>query len=70
MKYDKQYRCPNCGGSDLMPESFMPVHFTGKLAPLSEGYCTVNCARAALNGVIALNAMSGGKILASLERVK
>jgi hypothetical protein len=53
------YRCPNCGGSDLMPESFAPVHFTGKLAPLSEGYCSVTCARLALR-----------KLYASLERVK
>lgn len=64
------YSCPNCGGSGLMPENFAPVHFTGKLSQLSEGYCTVNCARLALNGLIALNSMSGGKILASLERVK
>ena len=70
MKYNKQYRCPNCGSSCLMPENFAPVHFSGRLAPLSEGYCSVNCARLALNGVIALNAMSGGKLAASLERVK
>ena len=70
MKYDKQYRCPNCGSSDLMPANFAPVHFSGRLAPLSEGYCTTSCARAALNGLISLNAMSGGKLLASLERVK
>lgn len=71
MKYNKHFRCPNCGASsNVMPEQFAPVHFTGRLAPLSEGYCTVNCARLALNGLIALNAMSGGKIAASLERVK
>lgn len=70
MKYDKQYRCPNCGSSCLMPSNFAPVHFSGRLSQLSEGYCTVNCARLALNGLIALNSMSGGKILASLERVK
>ena len=70
MKYNIRFRCPNCGGSCLMPENFAPVHFTGKLAPLSKGYCTATCARAALNGLIALNAMSGGKLAASLERVK
>ena len=64
------YRCPNCGSSCLMPANFAPVHFSGRLAPLSEGYCSVNCARLALNGLIALNAMSGGKLAASLERVK
>lgn len=65
------YSCPNCGASsNVMPENFTPVHFTGRLSQLSEGYCTVNCARLALNGLIALNAMSGGKLAASLERVK
>jgi hypothetical protein len=55
------YRCPGCGSPGLVREDFKPVHFTGRLAPLSEGYCTVNCARAALNSLIALNAISGGK---------
>lgn len=64
----KEYRCPNCGDSCLMPADFRPVHFTGKLARLSEGYCTTACARNALNGLIALNAMSGGKLLASVTR--
>ena len=64
------YRCPNCGAACLMPSNFTPVHFSGRLSQLSEGYCTTSCARAALNGLIALNAMSGGKLAASLERVK
>lgn len=58
------FRCPNCGSPGLVPADFRPVHFTGKLSALSEGYCTVNCARNALNGLIALNAMSGGKLVA------
>jgi hypothetical protein len=60
------YRCPGCGSPGLVPADFKPVHFSGRLAQLSEGYCTVSCARAALNGLVALNAMSGGKLLASL----
>lgn len=61
-----KYTCPNCGTNGLVSEDFRPFNFTGRLAALSEGYCTSNCARVALNGLIALNAMSGGKLLASL----
>jgi endogenous inhibitor of DNA gyrase (YacG/DUF329 family) len=61
-----KYTCPNCGASGLVSADFKPFHFTGRLAALSEGYCSSNCARVALNGLIALNSMSGGKLLASL----
>ncbi len=71
MEYNKHFRCPNCGASsNVMPDNFKPVHFSGRLSPMSEGYCSIECARSALNGLIALNAMSGGKILASLERIR
>jgi hypothetical protein len=64
------YRCPNCGEAYLMPSNFAPVHFSGRLSQLSEGYCTVKCARLALNGLIVLNARTGGKLAACLECVK
>lgn len=62
-----KFRCPYCGSPGLVSKDFKPVHFTGKLSALSEGYCTVNCARNALNGLIALNAMSGGKLAAKFN---
>jgi hypothetical protein len=60
------YRCPNCGSAAAVSADFKPIHFTGRLARLSEGYCTINCAKAALIGLQTLNAMSGGKLAASL----
>lgn len=62
-----RFNCPGCGRDEIVPADFRPVHFTGRLAPLSEGYCTTECARNALNGLIALNAMSGGKLFASVK---
>jgi hypothetical protein len=46
------FKCYGCGASCLMPADFKPVHFTGRLAHLSRGYCTVNCARVELNRLI------------------
>lgn len=46
------FRCYGCGASCLMPAGFTPVHFTGRLAHLSRGYCTVSCARMELNRLI------------------
>jgi len=47
-----QFKCYGCGASCLMPDTFTPVHFTGRLAHLSQGYCTVSCARVELNRLI------------------
>lgn len=46
------FKCYGCGSSCLMPADFKPVHFTGRLAHLSRGYCTVSCARVELNRLI------------------
>ena len=46
------FRCDGCGASCLMPADFSPVHFSGSLAHLSRGYCTVNCARVELNRLL------------------
>jgi hypothetical protein len=46
------FKCYGCGASCLMPAGFTPVHFTGRLAHLSRGYCTVSCARVELNRLI------------------
>jgi hypothetical protein len=46
------FRCNSCGASCLMPDSFTPVHFSGSLAHLSRGYCTVSCARVELNRLL------------------
>lgn len=46
------FKCYGCGSSCLMPAGFTPVHFTGRLAHLSRGYCTVSCARVELNRLI------------------
>jgi hypothetical protein len=46
------FRCDGCGASCLMPDTFRPVHFSGSLAHLSRGYCTVSCARVELNRLI------------------
>ena len=46
------FRCNGCGASCLMPDNFSPVHFSGSLAHLSRGYCTVSCARVELNRLI------------------
>jgi len=35
-----------------MPDNFRPVHFTGSLAHLSRGYCTISCARVELNRLL------------------
>ena len=48
----KPFKCYGCGASCLMPADFTPVHFTGRLAHLSRGYCTVSCARVELNRLI------------------
>jgi transcription elongation factor Elf1 len=63
---NKRFNCPRCGVDAAVDADFTPVHFTGRLAQLSEGYCTINCARSALDGLRALNAMSGGKLFASI----
>ena len=63
-----RFNCPGCGRDEAVPADFRPVHFTGKLAPLSEGYCTTECARNARGGLDMLNAMSGGKLLWSVTR--
>lgn len=46
------FRCNGCGERCLMPDTFSPVHFSGSLAHLSRGYCTVSCARMELNRLI------------------
>jgi hypothetical protein len=46
------FKCYGCGASCLMPVEFKPVHFSGSLAHLSRGYCTVSCARVELNRLI------------------
>jgi hypothetical protein len=46
------FRCNGCGVNYVMPDNFSPVHFSGSLAHLSRGYCTVNCARVELNRLI------------------
>jgi hypothetical protein len=46
------FRCSGCGASCLMPDTFSPVHFSGSLAHLSQGYCTVSCARVELNRLL------------------
>jgi len=65
----KDYRCAGCGVPGLVPADFRPVHFTGSLSHLSLGYCTVSCARVALNALILertkawhLYAVLGGRI--------
>jgi hypothetical protein len=50
------FKCYGCGASCLMPDTFTPVHFTGKLSHLSRGYCTVSCARVELNRLISEHA--------------
>jgi hypothetical protein len=61
-----RYICPNCERDAAVDGDFKPVHFTGRLAQLSEGYCSTSCARSALDGIRALDAMSGGKLSASI----
>ena len=48
----KVFRCNGCGASCLIPGDFKPVHFTGSLAHLSRGYCTIACARVELNRLL------------------
>lgn len=57
-----RFNCPGCGRDEAVSPDFQPVHFTGKLARLSEGYCTAQCARDTLTGLHALNMMSGFKM--------
>jgi len=66
MTTHKRFNCPGCGVDAAVDADFKPVHFTGRLAQLSEGYCTINCAKNALDGIRALDAMSGGKLSASI----
>ena len=66
MTINKRFNCPGCGVDAAVSADFKPIHFTGRLARLSEGYCTINCAKSALIGLQTLNAMSGGKLAASL----
>jgi hypothetical protein len=48
----KAFRCNGCGEPGLVPADFKPAHFTGSLSHLSAGYCTIACARVALNALI------------------
>ena len=63
------FNCNGCGASCVMPADFRPAHFTGSLAHLSRGYCTVACARVELNRLLVerakawhLYAVLGGRL--------
>lgn len=66
MTKNKRFNCPGCGVDSAVRADFKPVHFSGRFAELSEGYCTINCARVTLDGLRMLNQMSGGKLFASI----